>query len=325
MEPMTWEASLPLFSADMIGQWTMACAATCALVVVLFGVILTGTGEVESLGTLLLFAGAGAGGLWVLGILIMAVVFQGRMQMRFTIDDDGLTAETVSTAARTANRIAIVGGLLTGKPGLAGAGLIARAGETKSVSWEGAFRVAADPRRLSLRISNGWRTLFFVQCLPGNFDSVTQAIGSHMEAHATAARLKPGSPLPLYLGLTFASILACLPLFLLVDAFDVDLFGPIFVLCFSLATLWLVGLFGALVIGGLGYIAWGVWADLSEVRASMFDPGRSFSGFEVMGGDEWSALVLAGLGATFLIVVSVLALTGTLPSMLVRDEAEAGE
>ncbi len=50
------------------------------------------------------------------------------------------------------------------------------------------------------------------------------------------------------------------------------------------------------MIAGLGYLAFMTAADLAEVRQSMFSPGETYTGFDVLDGEETTVLLLAGLG-----------------------------
>ena len=117
---------------------------------------------------------------------------------------------------------------------------------------------------------------------------------------------------------------ASFPLFPLAEEFDASLFLPIFTLCFALATVWLINLFGWAVIGGLLVQAGAVVLDMMEVHQSMFDPGRHYRGWEVLGGDDIGLLLLAGLGAAALVWISWSALKGRWLAALLQGYQDMG-
>jgi hypothetical protein len=69
---------------------------------------------------------------------------------------------------------------------------------------------------------------------------VSEEVARQKTRRRTARRLAKNSPL-----------LACVPLFPLAEEYEVSLFLPIFTLSFGLAMVWLIYLFGWVVLGGL--------------------------------------------------------------------------
>jgi len=320
--PLVWTADIKLFSAAMLRQWTVAILATGLIMALLLGTIAASDGDWEAVPSFLLIAAGAAAGLWLLGLVIMAVLFRGRMRVRYTLSDEGLLQETVDSVAKGANRAALVAGVLTGKPGLAGSGLIGRSRESESVSWSGAFKAVPQPARRMIALRNSWRTLMFVQCTPENYDAVLARVNAAIASHGAEGRVKRGSPLPFFILHGLLILLASAPLFGLCDAFDLDIFAPILILCFAEATLWLIPLFGWVVIAGLGYLAFMTAADLAEVRQSMFSPGETYTGFDVLDGEETTVLLLAGLGAAYLVWLSLRAIRGRIVPLLVQDQSD---
>jgi hypothetical protein len=103
---------------------------------------------------------------------------------------------------------------------------------------------------------------------------------------------------------------------------EIDLFAPLFTLCFALAAVWLIPYLGVAVIGGVGWIAGHSVLALLEERRSMFSPHEFYRAYEVASGDAWAALVLAGLGGAYLIWLSVALMRGRVASGLAGDMAE---
>ena len=91
-----------------------------------------------------------------------------------------------------------------------------------------------------------------------------------------------------------------------------------------MATIWLISLFAWVVFGGLLVIDASVVLSLLEVRQSMFTPGASNSGFDVLSGEDIATLALAAAGQAVLVAIGRAALRGRLPSMLERDMEDQG-
>ncbi|MDP2832387.1 MAG: hypothetical protein Q8Q28_03640 [Pseudomonadota bacterium] len=320
--PLVWETDLPLFSAYMLRQWSLAMLATALVMGLLLGTLFAAQGNWDALPMLGLMVAGASGGLWVLGLIIMAVLFRGRFHVRYTLSDAGILQETVEPIAKKANRAAIILGVLARKPGLAGAGLIARSREFEAVNWKGAFNAVTQPERHLITLRNGWRTVMFVQCTAENFAEVMERVSQSMQQHKTSKRVATNSPLPFYLRHTALIMLASVPLFMLTEEYGLHLLAPILVLCFALAMLWLINVFAYVIYAGLLYLVVGTLMDLARVRQSSFFPGESYSGFEVMSGDENSILILALIAAGYLIWLSWRALHGGFLALLVKDQSD---
>jgi hypothetical protein len=317
---VSWEIDVSLLNnRAMVGGVVRVFGIAALLVGGLMAVILGSQGDWEALVPLLLGFFAIFLGLLVISLLVMAIVFRNRMRFRFTVSDEGILFETIDKTARAVNRIAIVGGILGGSAQTTGTGLIAQSQETQQVLWEGAFRAEYRPRARLVILRNAWRQLMLVYCTPENYDEVAERIRLAIEEHGTATRVPKRSPVPRYVGWSVAAVVATVPLFMLGDAFDVPLWLPIGILCFALATIWLIGLFGYVVLAGLAVTVWTVIADGLTVRESYFTPGETFSRWTVHSSDDWALMILAGLAMALLGWLSIRAVTGKMPSMLASD------
>ena len=320
--PLIWETDLPLFSPLMLKQWTGAMLATALLMVLILGTIFAAQREWDALQSMAGMVAAITFGLWLLGLAIMAALFRGRFRVRYTLSDQGLRCDTLDQVAIKANRLAIVVGVLARKPGLAGAGLIGRSRESEAVRWGGAFTAVPQPRRHLIALRNRWRNIMLVQCTRENYETVLARLEQAMRQHKTASRVEKASPLPFYLRHSVLILLASVPLFMLAEEYHLHLLAPMLVLCFALATLWLINLFGYVVYAGLLYLVAGTLWDLVALRQSMLFPEVSYRGFEVVGGDEGGILFLSLLGAGYLIWLSWRATHGDFLALLLRDQSE---
>lgn len=319
---IVWDADLKLFSPLMLGRWTWGMVVTLGVMLLIMGaVLIPNEGWRALLGIAPMFA-AVTGGLWLLGLIIMAVVFRGRYGVRYTLSSTGLRMETTSTAAKTSNRLAIVVGVLARKPGVAGAGLLAASQETQEVKWGGRFSAAYDPANRMIALKGPWRTLLLVQCTPENYAEVAARVETELKRHRTAARVPAKSPLPGYLLRTAATVIACAPMFVLADEYRLDLFMPIFILCFALATVWLLPVLAWAVLAGMALYAIEFIVAMLEERTSMFSPGETYLRYTVLSGDDWALLAVVGAGMAWLVWLCMSALRGRVESALAADQGD---
>jgi len=322
--PLVWETTLPLFSRTMLRQWTLALVATTLLMSVLLGTLFAAQGEWPALLPMAAMATGICGGLWLFGTMVMALLFRGRYQVRYTLSQQGLRCDTLDPAARTSNRLAIALGTLLGRAPLQGAGMIGVSRESEMVRWSGAFEARLDARHHSILLRNGWRTLLWVQCTPENYAAVALDVRQHMQRGGSASRRAEDSPLPTYLGRSLVVLLACAPLIPLAEEYGVSLVLPILTLCFALAMVWLISLFGWVVLGSLGLqIAW-VFVAQFEEKQSFIRPGDFYLTYEVLNERDFELFLLAGIGTAILIRLCYSALRGRWLPALIADQSDMG-
>jgi hypothetical protein len=102
------------------------------------------------------------------------------------------------------------------------------------------------------------------------------------------------------------AVIATIPLFLLLQQFRVELFPPLLILCFALATIWFLPVF-----------AWVVMATLAYVSVSALHTALAQS--RGLRGDDWAILVLALFGAGYLLWLSIAALRGRIQPALTSN------
>jgi len=319
---VTWEADLPLLSRRGLLYWSVTVLFGAGIMAGLLAAVFATGGEWDALPPMLAMVAAVAAGLWVLGLAIMVAVFRGRYHVRYTVSAHGIGCEDVSGAAAMTNRTAALAGLAARRPHLVGAGLIAASRGFEALRWSDAFRAAFDARRHQVVVSNAWRTLMWVQCTPDNYAEVASRIESQMRRHGTAGRVGP-SPLPSYLGRTVIVVAGAMPLMRLAVEFETGLLLPIVILCFALATVWLVNLLGWVVIAGLVVQAvLTVWR-LFTPHESGLRPGTYFRDYQVLDSAELALLSAAALGGAALGWLALRAIRGRWLAALVDGAADA--
>lgn len=311
-----WECDVPLLSNPAImGGFIKLWAIVAVIIVVLMGGIVGLRERIDAaiaLATLLLEVAAG---LFVVSLLILFVVFGNQMRMAFAVDDRGVIAQVIDARARAANRVSIVTGALAGKPGLAGAGLIAVGDEQRSALWSHIESANYDPGRHTIALKNQWRTLLYLFCTPENYQAVATSVSAAIGERPAGS--KQPNPLGRVVGLTAIVLIACLPLFKMPYGFEPHLLAVMVTLAFSLAAIWLIPLMAWPALGGIAWIIISIVQQASRKGMDAF--GRVSNGFDHLNGDKAGWLLVSGAGLLVLTAIAIAALRGQLPSLLERD------
>jgi hypothetical protein len=322
---ISWEIEVPLLNnRDIVGT-TLAVFAISVLITGSFvGMLLAAQGEWDAIMPVVGMLALVAGVLFGIGLLAMVLIYRGDMRFRFTVSDQHIRSEMIDRTARAVNRLAIVAGFLTGRPGALGTGLIATSGEETTLGWDGGFRATCDPKRRTIALRNSWRRLLVVYCTEQNYEAVAAFVRARIAAAGTERRVASRSPLPRMLAFTALAVIASLVTFPLTDISEVPLFLLFLMLCFAVAMIWLVSLFGYVVLGCIvAAIAFTV-ADAVGIQDSYLFPGETYRRLSVFSDDDWVGLGIAGIGLVVLGVLAFRAIRGRLPSMLERDAESAG-
>ena len=319
-----WEIEVPLLrNRAMLTDLARVVGISTLLMAGLLSLMLWVNDDLEAIGPMLelcLVVGAGLG---LLFLLIMGLVFGGHMRFAYRLDGRGIVCAVIDRRARAANRAALLAGSLSGRPGPAGIGLIASASESSRVAFVGSFRASFAPARHTITLRNSWRALMTVYCAPDNYEPVAAAIATALAATGSETR-STRSPLPAALARSALTVLACLPLFGLAAQFELSELAVLLVLCFGLATIWLVRFFGLAVLVGLVFLAAQLLLVALATQASWLEPGRSYAGFELWSDDDWALIALSVVAALLLAGGAIAALRGRLPAVLEQDAADAG-
>jgi hypothetical protein len=170
-------------------------------------------------------------------------------------------------------------------------------------------------------LRNRWRTVVVLYCTAENYEAVAELVRVHLAAVPAASRPKAGSPIPALLGWTAGVIAASFPAFVLPYPFTLDLLMPMVMLAFAVAAVWLIPLFGYVVMFCAAYLVFEVVAIGTTARRNQFT-GSVYSGFETLDGGEWVALGSFAVGIAFLVWFGIRAVRGRVPTALATDMAE---
>lgn len=322
---LEWELGVPvLTNRYLLGAMLKAIMGGAVGCTVLVGIPLAVQGEWDAIPPLLAMFALTFVVVLGLALLVSGLIFRNRIQTRFRIDATGIEMTQTDRTARAGNRAALIAGLVLGKPGAAGTGMLAISQEQQRLDWDGAFAARYEPATASISFRNGWRTLLRVYCLPENYAAVAAMIEAAMARHATAARVPARSPLGRYLLRTVVVIACSLPLLGMAEEYDLSGFTPFLMLCFALAMVWLVRPLALVVLGVLAWMGLELAASLTEQRESMFG-GAPYLRYEVLSGDDWALLTLCGICTAVLGWLAVQTWRGRIVPALTQDWADAGD
>lgn len=326
LSALQWEVAVPLLANRIImSQWTALTLISTLGTGVVLALIIGVTGGWDSVGPMLgVFALVGAA-FWILGVVVMLLVFGNRFWFRFTLSPQGIRAEVIDKRAKTAGRLAVALGMLTGNARLVGSGLISQSQEVVELEWDGAFRAVAHPRNRAISLRNRWRSLLVIYCLPENYSDVRSYLQQQMQNHLTAERAGGPSPLWGYLGRTALILLASLMLIAVGQEYDLDLLLSMLVMGFALATLWFFPIFGWVVLGLGVLVVLSLAGNAFELRESFFRPGEFYRHYEVFSEEDWLSFGVMGLALGYLCWNAWLSIKGRLPSVLASDVESMGQ
>jgi hypothetical protein len=233
----------------------------------------------------------------MLMLLVILVVFRNRMHMAFSVNEDEALAATIDRRGRAGVATATMMGAVSGKPGLAGVGLLASASSAQRVPWSAVRHVYYSPRWRTIKLDNSWRTVVILFCTEANYESVAEHVRT---AVATAPKILRPNPVPRLLLLSLLTVIASLPMFGLPSPVRIDTFIPFVVLCFALTSLWFLPVFGWVVIGGLAWVFLNAAATASAPFMSMFTQ-ETHARIGLMDMDDWIEVGIACAGAAYLV------------------------
>jgi len=309
---------------SLLGQPTMV--ANFIKVIAIAGFVMGGLlaflaltqGNPSEIIPLLQLTAACVGFVAVIMLLVMIVFFRNRMNIAFRVDASGARSAVIDRRARAGGKTAIVVGALSGKPQLLGAGLIAASTSSQRLAWSTVRKVTYSPRWRTIKLANSWRTAMILYCDASNYDEVVRFVEG--AARSAPHRVRP-NPLPGLLLRSALTVVASATMFALPYPITVDSLVPLVVLAFALVTVWLLPIFGWVVIGGLAWVA------VEAIAAGLASYTSEFTGetlprFDLMSGDDLAEVAVALVGAAYLIGQSVALLKGRFESALAADMKE---
>lgn len=318
-----WECDVPLVTNPVVLRqvfmvFLLVPLVACAVLVL----PLWREDSLDSLPMLLAMMFAVSGGLMIAGLLGALVLLGNKSRMSFRLTPKGVTAETIDRRVTRIGWITMVLGLLTGKAGAVGAGMLTLSHTRQSSTWRAIEKVRINGRRRTIELSNGWRTITVLYCTPGNHEDVIRLVRAHVPEQRERRRL---SPVWSALGWSLAIMIAAVPAFAMDYPFEVELLPLMLLGCFAAASIWLIPLLAWVTIACSAFVMLNmVWSGL-EIRQSMFPDSPPFRAYESASTGDWLQVALCVAGLAFLVWMSRRLLNGKLQSVLMKDMSEMGD
>jgi hypothetical protein len=245
IQEISWQVNIPLLTDrfimyDLLKVWGFSSLGLLLLMVI----ISLFDRHWQTLINMLPVVGLVSLIILVLFILVMLVFFGNRFPLEFVLSPDGAMVVSLSRRGRWGNRLAVILGVLAGKPGLAGAGLLGMARETVGVTWDEVRRLNIYPQIRVISLMDSWHVVLRLYCTPQNYDLVLQSVQKWAVQglkKATAKKRPKGFSPILRLGLKslLAAVAACL-----LTAFPLEA-PPLLIwllLAVGLGAIWFLGL-----------------------------------------------------------------------------------
>lgn len=167
--PFCWSIRLSLFRNPVIlRQLGLAIGLP-------FGIIIAILALTAAKPPYLYYALGLIGLLFLLTALVLLIVFRGTYDVDFSVSEQGITGRMQEGQARRAgriNRAAVLLGLFAGNYTAAGAGMLAGARQSQTLTWGRVRKVTYKPRsrRITLHAALGGSLTLF--CLPENYSAI---------------------------------------------------------------------------------------------------------------------------------------------------------
>lgn len=170
---LQWHISVPIFKNTVIlKQLGIAIGIPFGFVTLVIG--LTSDGSVYSLYGLGLIAAL----LFFTWLFIMAV-YRGKYEAEFVLDQKGALCRTQARQEkknRIINVLTVVLGLLSGKPAVAGAGLLAQSRQETFLRWDRITKVKYKPNNRTILLWGGWTEQIALFCTQDDYALVEKFV-----------------------------------------------------------------------------------------------------------------------------------------------------
>ena len=178
---LQWEIKVSIFKNSVIlKQLGLAIGIPFGLVALIIALSSKGSRDtIYALGLIAL--------LLILTWLLIMLVYRGKYEVEFVLDNKGVLCRTKTRQAkrnRVMNLLTVILGLLTGKPTVAGAGLLAQSRQEVFIRWIQVTKVKYKPQRETILIRSGWTENIALFCTPDNYVMVERLIRQNTDQTA---------------------------------------------------------------------------------------------------------------------------------------------
>ena len=249
---ISWEKEISLLTNPVvIKQTALTIVGTGLFMSFILSFTLAATGEFDGIVPMLRVVLIVTFALGLAIVLIMLIFLRNRTHVCFTINAQGIQWETIDKKIRGANLLAIIAGFLGKNTQTTGSGILASSREKDFIPWNEIVDFKINSKRLQIELKNSWRTVMLVVCKPENFQTVTDILAEMIQPIAETDKSQNkilSKPVFKAIIRSMAVTLITIPLFALTELVALNLLLPLILFCFALAMVWLIPLFGYVVI-----------------------------------------------------------------------------
>lgn len=185
---LIWRVEVPLITNRFVVLDTLlGCVATTVIGGVLLSAIFGWSGGMKGVVAGLTFAGAMGLFILLMSVFTLVVIFGNRWPLEFELGEHGIVMRNVSEKAHAIHRLSWILALVTGRPLMAGPGLIAQSREVIGVPWEDVRSVRRYPSLGVIGIRGGLLENVRLYCTPSNYAEVAQKLEALVREHAPSA------------------------------------------------------------------------------------------------------------------------------------------
>jgi hypothetical protein len=306
--PLEWEADIdPVTHPLVLMNFARLFGLTALAMGGLLFLVLAAAGEPHAVIPMMELSAAATAAVAVLCFVVALVLFRDRMRLHYRLNVR--TAESIDPSL--AEELGVVMEAMPLRPEFPGDDPLPDSGVYEGIAWSTVANVDFHPAWGGISLSNGWRTVMTLFCAPHNYDAVATSVREALAARSAGAR-RILLWLPRLLVRSALVMLACVPLLGL--PFLGTRGGPptLLTLLCVLAAVWFAR---RMAWGALGAMAWlAVLEALALGLVAVPGPGaRSLST------EDQSILVLAIVGAVYLVALCVALLRGAVRSGFTRE------
>ncbi|ALG68037.1 hypothetical protein [Beggiatoa leptomitoformis] len=172
-EKQMWRIDVPIFRHPVIIQQLGIAIGIPFSLLILMVLIVSG----NSIYTL--YALGLIGTLFFLTWLFLIMVYRGQYAVEFTLDDKGVRCYTQTQQTKKnhlINTITVIFGLLSGKPTVVGAGLLAQSRQSVFLNWQRIRKVSYQPQRHTILLRGAWTENIALFCTAENYLQIEQIV-----------------------------------------------------------------------------------------------------------------------------------------------------
>lgn len=170
---LSWSIAVPIFKhAVVLKQLGLAIGIPFGVLVIVLVII--ARKEIYALYALGLI-----GALFLFTWLFLLAVYRGKYEVGFILDDRGAFYRTEARQAkkdRTINTLAVIAGVLSGKPVMAGAGMLAQSRQQVFLRWPRLTRVRYKPRSRTILLRSSLTDSIALFCSEENYAAVEEFV-----------------------------------------------------------------------------------------------------------------------------------------------------